>query len=192
MIGVVLGTCWNEQIRLPPDVIALDRRHLYDGYSVEHCILPMGVAANFGCDTVILTNACGGVNDRLDVGEVVCISDHLNLTGVCPPVGFLTLDKVWTTVHGLRSGVFAQVRGPVFETPAEARMLRTMGADMVGMSTVLEAIAAHHHGLKVIGLSLITDVAGSSAGHDDVLKVGRTVNLSEVLEGVLDDLKVAS
>lgn len=192
MIGVVLGTCWKDQIVLPSQVVQLERFHLYDGFTVDEVVTPMRAAAEMGCDTIILTNACGAVNPDLEIGEVVSISDHLNLTGTCPKVGFQTLADVWTPLPALRSGVFAQVRGPAFETPAEARMLRSMGADMVGMSTVLEAIAARYFAMRVIGLALVTDYAGSADGHDQVLAVGQSSQLTASLEWVLSELTVGA
>jgi purine-nucleoside phosphorylase len=144
----------------------------------------------------VLTNAAGGVNPQFRVGEPVLISDHLNLTGRSPLTGppppppydgrFVDLTAAYSP--GLRAaarsvdpslpeGVYAAFPGPQFETPAEVRMARTMGADLVGMSTVLETIAARHMGAEVLGCSLVTNVAaGLGAGpvnHDEVLAVGR-------------------
>ena len=152
----------------------------------------MRTAAELGCETVLLTNASGAVNLDLEIGEIVAISDHLNLTGTCPKVGFQPLPDVYSPIPGLRSGVFAQVTGPAFETPAEARMLRALGADMVGMSTAIEAIAARFYGLQVYAMSLITDYAGGHDGHEQVLAVGQTAPLQQAVESVLSELTVGA
>jgi purine-nucleoside phosphorylase len=138
---------------------------------------------------VLLTNAAGGLRDGMSVGQPVLISDHLNLTATSPLVGgqFVDLTDLYSTRlrdvareidPSLTEGVYAGLPGPHFETPAEIRMLRTMGADLVGMSTVLEAIAARALGVEVFGLSLVTNLAAGLTGapldHEEVLAAGLT------------------
>jgi purine-nucleoside phosphorylase len=147
-----------------------------------------------GAPTFLLTNAAGGIGDDLSPGDLMVITDHLNLTGCSPLVGphepafgprFPDQTNVWTPRlrallgacgSGLRSGVYAGLLGPSYETPAEIRMLRTLGADAVGMSTVHEAIALHAMGAEVVGLSLVSNLAaGISAtplAHDEVVAAG--------------------
>jgi purine-nucleoside phosphorylase len=145
-------------------------------------------AAAAGCRTVVLTNAAGCLRDGVSVGQPVLISDHLNLTATSPLVGAQFVDLTDLYSPRLRAlareidptlveGVYAGLPGPHFETPAEIRMLRTMGADLVGMSTVLEAIAARAAGVEVFGLSLVTNLAAGVTGeplnHEEVLEAGR-------------------
>jgi purine-nucleoside phosphorylase len=156
----------------------LGRLHLYEGYSAIEVAHLVRTAVATGCRTVVITNASGAIDPELTPGDVVLISDHLNLTGVSPLTGiptsegrpspFVDLVAAWSPrlralAHRadghLAEGVYAQVPGPHFETPAEIRMLRAMGADLVGMSSVLEAIAARQLGAEVLGLSLVTNMA---------------------------------
>jgi purine-nucleoside phosphorylase len=145
-------------------------------------------AAAAGVHTVILTNAAGALSEQYRVGYPVLISDHLNLTGRSPLVGAQFVDMVDAYSPRLRAlaraiepalpeGVYAGMPGPQYETPAEIRMLRTLGADLVGMSTVHETIAAREAGLEVLGLSLVTNMAAGITGqpisHDEVLEAGR-------------------
>lgn len=187
MIGVVLGTGWKH-VQLPLGVKGIGRPHLYEGFSAAESVLHIRAAIAGGCDTILLTNACGAVNLDLELGEILTISDHINLTGESLPLGFLPLPNIYTTVGDFRHGVYAQVRGPLFETPAEARYLRTIGADVVGMSTALEAVQAYHDGCRVVGLSLITDYAGGASRHEDVLKVAEAAPLQAVIDKVLEEL----
>jgi purine-nucleoside phosphorylase len=165
----------------------LGRTHLYEGRGVEPVVHGVRVAAAAGCRVVILTNACGGLRSRLSVGDAVLISDHLNLTWRTPLVGprFVDLSDVYAArlralVHeidpSIPEGVYAQFPGPQYETPAEVRMAGILGADLVGMSTVLEAIAAHAEGCEVLGISLVTNLAaglGDPLDHEEVLAVGK-------------------
>ncbi|MGH3433585.1 MAG: purine-nucleoside phosphorylase, partial [Thermocrispum sp.] len=145
-------------------------------------------AAAAGARAVLLTNAAGGLRDGFGVGQPVLISDHLNLTGLSPLVGanFVDLTDLYSPRlravaqeidPTLAEGVYAGMVGPHFETPAEIRMLRTLGADLVGMSTVLEAIQARALGLEVFGLSLVSNLAAGLSGqplnHQEVLDAGR-------------------
>lgn len=156
----------------------LGRLHLYEGYSAIEVAHLVRTAVATGCRTVVITNASGALDPECSPGDVVLISDHLNLTGVSPLTGlptgegrpspFVDLVAAWSPrlralAHqadsDLGEGVYAQVPGPHFETPAEIRMLRAMGADLVGMSSVLEAIAARQLGAEILGLSLVTNMA---------------------------------
>ena len=164
----------------------LGRTHLYEGRGVEAVAHGVRVAAAAGCKVVILTNACGGLRPGLAVGDPVLIRDHLNLTWRTPLVGptFLDLSDLYSSrlrrlVHSvdpsIAEGVYAMFPGPQYETPAEVRMAGILGADLVGMSTVLEAIAAHAAGCEVLGLSLVTNLAaglGDPLDHEEVLAVG--------------------
>ena len=175
-------------------LVFLGRVHLYEGLSPATVVHGVRTAVAAGCRTVVLTNAAGGIRTGLSVGEPVLISDHLNLTGRSPLAGpppsigqrFTDLTDLYSPRlrelakqidPTLPEGVYAGLTGPHFETPAEIRMLRTMGADLVGMSTVLEAIAARAAGLEVFGLSLVTNLAAGVTGeplnHQEVLEAGR-------------------
>ena len=164
----------------------LGRTHLYEGRGVEPVVHGVRVAAAAGCRVVVLTNACGGLRPGLAVGDPVLISDHLNLTGRTPLLGprFVDLTDVYAARlralvrevdPSIAEGVYAQFPGPQYETPAEVRMAGILGADLVGMSTVLEAIAAHAEGCEVLGISLVTNLAaglGDPLDHEEVLAVG--------------------
>jgi purine-nucleoside phosphorylase len=165
----------------------LGRTHLYEGRGVEPVAHGVRVAAAAGCRVVVLTNACGGLRPDLSVGDPVLLRDHLNLTGRTPLVGarFVDLSDVYAARlralvreidPSIPEGVYAQFPGPQYETPAEVRMAGVLGADLVGMSTVLEAIAAHAEGCEVLGISLVTNLAaglGDPLDHEEVLAVGR-------------------
>jgi purine-nucleoside phosphorylase len=168
-------------------LVLLGRTHKYEGHGVDSVVHGVRTAAAAGCRVVLLTNAAGGLRDGMSVGQPVLISDHLNLTATSPLVGpqFVDLTDLYSTRlrdlareidPSLEEGVYAGLPGPHFETPAEIRMLRTMGADLVGMSTVLEAIAARAAGIEVFGLSLVTNLAAGITGeplnHEEVLAAG--------------------
>lgn len=169
-------------------LVFLGRTHLYEGRGVEPVVHGVRVAAAAGCGTIVLTNAAGGLRNGLSVGQPVLISDHLNLTGRSPLVGATFVDLTDLYSPRLRAlakqidptleeGVYAALPGPHYETPAEIRMLSTLGADLVGMSTALEAIAARAAGTEVFGLSLVTNLAAGLAGkplsHEEVIEAGR-------------------
>jgi purine-nucleoside phosphorylase len=169
-------------------LLFLGRTHLYEGRGVEPVVHGVRTAAAAGVRTVVLTNAAGGLSPDHRVGQAVLISDHLNLTARSPLVGATFVDLTDLYAERLRSlareldptlteGVYAALPGPHFETPAEIRMLRTLGADLVGMSTALEAIAARAAGLEVMGLSLVTNAAAGITGekldHEEVLAAGK-------------------
>jgi purine-nucleoside phosphorylase len=165
----------------------LGRTHLYEGRGVEPVVHGVRVSAAAGCRAVILTNACGGLRPGMSVGDPVLISDHLNLTSRTPLIGPRFVDLTAAYSPRLRAlvqqidpsiteGVYAMFPGPQYETPAEVRMAGVLGADLVGMSTVLEAIAARAEGLEVLGLSLVTNLAaglGDPLDHEEVLAAGR-------------------
>ncbi|SHK59265.1 purine-nucleoside phosphorylase [Pseudonocardia thermophila] len=168
-------------------LVLLGRTHLYEGHGVEPVVHGVRTAAAAGCRTVVLTNAAGGLREGMAVGDPVLICDHLNLTSRSPLVGprFTDLTDLYSPAlrraareidPSLTEGVYAGLPGPHFETPAEIRMLRGLGADLVGMSTVLEAIAARAEGLEVLGLSLVTNLAAGMTGeplnHEEVLAAG--------------------
>jgi purine-nucleoside phosphorylase len=168
-------------------LVFLGRTHLYEGRGVEPVVHGVRVAAAAGCQTVILTNAAGGLRDGLSVGQPVLVADHLNLTGRSPLVGarFVDLTDLYSARlraiarqidPSLVEGVYAALPGPHYETPAEIRMLRTLGADLVGMSTALEAIAARAEGLEVLAVSLVTNLAAGLSSepldHAEVLAAG--------------------
>lgn len=165
----------------------LGRTHFYEGRGVDAVVHGVRVAAAAGCRTIMLTNACGGLRPGMAVGDPVLISDHLNLTWRTPLVGPRFVDLSETYSRRLRAlvqeidpsiaeGVYAQFPGPQYETPAEVRMAGVLGADLVGMSTVLEAIAARAEGCEVLGLSLVTNLAaglGDPLDHEEVLAAGK-------------------
>lgn len=169
-------------------LIFLGRTHYYESRDVAAVAHPVRTAAAAGVSTVILTNGCGGIRESFEPGTPVLISDHLNLTAASPLVGADFVDLIDLYSPRLRAlareidptleeGVYAQITGPHYETPAEIRMLRMLGADLVGMSTSLEAIAARAAGLEVCGISLVTNkaagITGDSLNHAEVLESGR-------------------
>jgi len=169
-------------------LLFLGRTHLYEGRGIEPVVHGVRTAAAAGVRTVVLTNAAGGLAPDHRIGQPVVISDHLNLTARSPLVGATFVDLTDLYSRRLRElareldptlveGVYAALPGPHYETPAEIRMLRTMGADLVGMSTALEAIAARAAGLEVFGLSMVTNAAagitGEKLNHEEVLAAGK-------------------
>lgn len=156
------------------------RVHYYEGHSMDDVVRPVRVMAGLGVKTVVLTNAAGAVRRSLRPGDLMAVTDHLNLMGANPLRGgphFIDLSGVYDTrgLKGLPRGVYAAMAGPSYETPAEIRMLRRLGADAVGMSTVPEAIAARQAGMRVMGISLITNAAAGTTrapvSHAEVLEV---------------------
>ncbi len=182
----------------------LGRTHLYEGRGVEAVAHGVRVAAAAGCRTVVLTNACGGLRAGLSVGDPVLISDHLNMTFRSPLVGarFVDLTDLYSARlralvreidPSIAEGVYAAMPGPQYETPAEIRMLGTLGADLVGMSTVLEAIAAHAEGCEVLGISLVSNLAaglGEPLNHEEVLEAGQAAatRMGQLLGKVIERL----
>lgn len=164
------------------------RTHLYEGKGVRRVVHGVRTAAAAGCSTVVLTNGCGGLNPNWTPGTPVLINDHINLTTVSPLEGatFVDLTDLYSqrlrdVAHqvdpSLDEGVYVQFRGPHYETPAEVKMAGVLGGSLVGMSTTIEAIAARHAGMEVLGISLVTNLAaGISAdklSHEEVLEAGR-------------------
>jgi len=169
-------------------LVFVGRIHAYEGHELHQVVHPVRTACATGAHTVVLTNAAGGLRDDFVVGQPVLISDHLNLTARSPLVGASFVDLVDAYSPRLRAiaheidpslaeGVYAGLPGPHYETPAEIRMLRTLGADLVGMSTVHETIAAREADAQVLAVSLVTNLAAGMTGqplsHDDVLEAGR-------------------
>ena len=169
-------------------LVFVGRIHAYEGHELRHVVHPVRAACAAGVSTVVLTNAAGGLRADYAAGQPVLISDHLNLTARSPLVGAQFVDLVDAYSPRLRviareidpsltEGVYAGLPGPHYETPAEIRMLRTMGADLVGMSTVHETIAARAAGADVLAVSLVTNLAAGMTGeplsHEEVLETGR-------------------
>jgi purine-nucleoside phosphorylase len=169
-------------------LVFLGRTHLYEGKGMEPVVHGVRTAVKAGCKVVILTNACGGINTAFRVGQPVLIRDHISLTAQSPLVGatFVYLTDLYSkrirsvmkeADATLQEGVYVHWRGPTYETPAEIHMMRTLGADLVGMSTVPEAIAAHALGAEVLGISLVTNAAagvtGEKLNHEEVIAAGK-------------------
>lgn len=183
-----------------PVAILSGRPHFYEGYSMQEVVYPVRLLYTLGCDTLIVTNAAGGLVPAWQVGDIMCITNHIFLPGLAgwhplrgpnddalgprfPPLKYpyaaelITVACTAAAQHGytLREGVYVMVAGPHFETAAELRMLQTIGADAVGMSTVPEVVAANHAGMRVLGFSIITNLAlpdSKPDTHDDVLAAG--------------------
>ena len=187
-----------------PVAVMQGRVHLYEGYSAQQVAFPMRVFGRMGIRAVILTNAAGGINLRYQQGALVLVSDHINLQGTNPLVGpnedrfgvrfpdmthayersyrVLAREEAGKLGMMLHEGVYAALLGPSYETPAEISYLRTIGADLVGMSTALEVIAARHMGIKVLAISCVTNMAAGildqPLSHEDVMETGERVRSS--------------
>lgn len=184
-----------------PVVVQQGRFHFYEGYKLDEVTFPVRVLGLLGIKVLILTNAAGGLNNSFTQGALMLISDHLNLMGTNPLLGpneprfgtrFPDMSEVYdrefqeatmAEAHAmkieLKRGIYAALTGPSYETPAEIRMLRALGADAVGMSTVPEAIVARHMGIKVVGISCITNMAAGvldrPIDHAEVMETGEQV-----------------
>jgi len=178
-----------------PVIVAQGRSHLYEGLTAAQATAQVRVLHDLGVRTILLTNAAGAVNTSFAVGELMLISDHLNLTGTTPLLGgpnFKDMTAVYSSRwrsalrdiakqegFPLHEGVYAGLLGPQYETPAEIRMLRTLGADAVGMSTVLEAIQARALDMEVVGVSTLTNwaagITSQALSHEEVMLTGRGV-----------------
>jgi purine-nucleoside phosphorylase len=180
------------------------RVHGYQGFEARDVTRNVAIATEHGAKTLLLTNAAGAINPEFKAGDLMVIADHLNLSGMNPLVGsglanpFINMTDAYSPelrklAHGvdgnLREGVYAGLMGPTYETPAEARYLRMIGADAVGMSTVLETIAARAKGLDVFGVSLITNtVAAPDTSHAEVTDVAKTAapRLAKLLDALIE------
>jgi purine-nucleoside phosphorylase len=199
---LVLGTIAGVNV-----AVMQGRVHAYEGYPMSEVVFPTRVLGLLGCTGLIVTNAAGGINKSYGQGGLVCISDHINLTGTNSALGpnepqfacnpkagqrFFDMSTAYSpalrklaaaeaAAQGitLPEGVYLAVLGPSYETPAEIRAFRTLGADLVGMSTVHEVIVARHMGLEVLGLSLVTNMAAGVLdeviNHEEVMEIGRRV-----------------
>jgi purine-nucleoside phosphorylase len=197
-------------------IVLAGRAHLYEGYTPQQVIFGIRELGRRGIRSIVLTNAAGAVNTNYRPGDLVLISDHINLLGVNPLTGpndeslgprFPDMSDAYASEYRaiarttgeqlgftLAEGVYAAVSGPSYETPAEIRYLRAIGADLVGMSTAPETIAANHMGMKVLGISCITNMAAGvlpqKLDHSDVLEIGERVRdkLAKLLTRVLPRL----
>lgn len=196
-----------------PLAVLAGRAHFYEGHPMSTVVFPTRVAARLGVQTIILTNAAGGINTSFAEGALMVIDDHLNLMGTNPLIGlnderfgprFPDMTEIYSVRlrtladHvaaqaglALAHGVYVGLHGPSYETPAEIRYLRAIGADAVGMSTVPEAIVARHMGLEVLGISCITNMAAGVLDrplvHADVVETARRVrgDFTALLEGII-------
>ncbi len=205
----------------PPVAVMQGRVHLYEGYTANEAAFPTRVLGRMGIRALILTNAAGGINAEYDQGTLVILRDHINLQGQNPLVGAnderfgprfpdmsytyakryreIAIEEARKLSIPLREGVYAALLGPSYETPAEIRYLRAIGADLVGMSTVPEVIAARHMGIEVLAISCVTNMAAGILDqlldHEEVLATGRRVGsqfialLRAVLPRISDELQ---
>jgi purine-nucleoside phosphorylase len=186
-------------------LVFLGRTHLYEGKGMEPVVHGVRTAVKAGCKVILLTNACGGINTSYKVGQPVLIRDHISLTAATPLVGATFVDltdlyskRLRAIVKGadssLEEGVYVHWRGPTYETPAEILMMRGMGADLVGMSTVPEAIAAHALGAEVLAISLVTNAAagvtGEKLNHEEVIAAGKAAasRMGALIKSVIPNL----
>jgi len=204
-----------------PVVVMQGRVHYYEGYSPQQVTFPMRVLGRLGIENVILTNAAGGINSNYQIGQLVLLADHINMLGFNPLIGpnearfgdgkktglrFFDMTEAYSVElralaqraaksegFALHEGVYLATSGPSFETPAEIRAFRALGADLVGMSTVPETIVARHMGIRVLGISCVTNLAaGISAtqlSHQEVFETGSRVQ--HQLAGLLTRLAPA-
>ncbi len=209
--NLIVGTLGSTRIA------ALQGRfHYYEGHDLEAVTFPARVMKAFGVKTLILTAATGGIHPDYRPGDLVCLTDHLNLLGSNPLRGpnddrlglrFPDMSRVYSLDlrklaieeasrlgMTLREGVYACLPGPSYETPAEIRMLRTLGADVVGMSTVPEAIVARHSGLNVLAFALVTNAAagitGATITHEEVIESGREASerLGDLIASIISKI----
>jgi purine-nucleoside phosphorylase len=184
-----------------PVAVMQGRVHAYEGYSMGEVTFPLRVLGTLGIEKLVVTNAAGGINTKYGQGALVGISDHINLTGTnaalgpnearwgerffdmtgaySPRLRKLAVETAKAQGFELQEGVYLAVLGPSYETPAEIRAFRTLGADLVGMSTVHEVIAARHMKIEVLGISLVTNMAAGvveeTINHEEVMEMGRRV-----------------
>lgn len=199
---LVVGTLGANGSRAVDVAVMSGRFHLYEGYTAQQVTSGIRLFHELGVSRVVLTNAAGGINPDYAKGALVLISDHINLQGANPLMGindsalgprFPDMTDAYSSelrqvAHNtaqelgieIQEGVYVAVLGPSYETPAEIRFLKTIGADLVGMSTVAEAIAANHMGMQVLGISCVTNLAAGLSGeklsHAEVLEIGQRVS----------------
>jgi purine-nucleoside phosphorylase len=197
-------------------IVAMKGRfHFYEGYPMEDIALPVRVMKLLGIRYLVISNAAGGVHPAFKVGDIMLINDHINLMGTNPLIGknidslgprfpdmsavydpelLVSAEKVASSLGiPVQKGVYAAVTGPTYETPAEYRFIRTIGADAVGMSTIPEAIVAHHMGIKILAMSVITDLGIDGhiqeITHEEVIRAAAAAepSLTSIITGVLRD-----
>ena len=200
------------------DIMAMQGRfHFYEGYDMQKVTFPVRVMKELGVETVVVTNAAGGVNTSFEPGDLMLISDHINFMGTNPLIGpndsemgvrFPDMSTSYTVELRemakqvaadlnikVQEGVYVGMTGPVYETPAEIRMLRTLGGDAVGMSTVPEVIVARHAGMKVLGISCISNMAAGILDqplhHDEVIETTERVkaNFLALVKAIVKQMK---
>jgi len=186
-------------------LVFLGRTHFYEGLGMEPVVHAVRTAVKAGCRAIVLTNACGGINTDYKVGQPVIIKDHISLTAASPLIGadFVDLTDLYSKRlreivkaedSTLAEGVYVHWRGPAYETPAEIKMMRTLGADLVGMSTVPEAIAAHALGAEILAISLVTNAAAGvtneKLNHAEVIAAGKAAadQMGKLLARILPKL----
>lgn len=199
------GTIRSVSVGATKALVFLGRTHLYEGRGVATVVHGVRTAVAAGARVVVLTNGCGGLRADHSPGQPVLISDHINLTATSPIVGtrFVDLTDLYSprlralcreVDPSLHEGVYVQMPGPHYETPAEIAMVRTIGGDLVGMSTTLEAIAVREAGAEVLGISLVTNLAAGMTGqplnHEEVLEAGNAAasRMGSLLAEVLGKL----
>jgi purine-nucleoside phosphorylase len=208
--NLVIGTLCKKKV-----VTMQGRFHFYEGYSLQEVTFPVKVMKQLGITTLIVTNACGGMNKNFKPGDLMIIMDHLNMTGSNPLIGLnleelgprfpdmsraysielreLTKKKAKELSLNIQEGVYAAISGPSYLTPAELIMIRNLGADAIGMSTVPEVIVANHMGLNVLGISCITDMAIGEEleplTHEQVVEVANKTKptFKALLKGIIED-----
>ncbi len=195
-------------------VVQAGRFHFYEGYSMDDVILPVFLLRKMGIEILIITNASGGINEAFRAGEFILIKDHINLMGTNPLIGvnfpeygprFPDMTEAYSkrlrenvksaVGNELKEGVYAGLTGPSYETPAEIRMLKAIGADMVGMSTVPEVIAANYLGIEVLGISCVTNMAAGilekPLSHEEVIETTKRVEkeFAKLIERITEVVK---
>ncbi len=208
---LVIGKFQGKEI-----IIMQGRIHYYEGYSIQEVVFPIKVMRKLGIEKLIITNAAGGLNDKFEIGDLMFIKDHINFMNTNPLIGkndnelgtrfpdmseiynkdFLDYAKKCAQKINIKTteGVYAANSGPSYETPAEVKMLKLVGADAIGMSTVPEAIVANYCGMKVLGISCITNYAAgiknNKLSHNEVMEAGFAVkeNFSNLIKEILKNL----
>jgi purine-nucleoside phosphorylase len=209
--NLIFGTINNTSV-----VAMQGRFHYYEGYSMQELVFPIRVMKMLGIELLILSNASGGVNPEFEIGEIMIITDHINLMADNPLIGknFDELGPRFPDMNcsynkdiinkalkiakenaiRVKTGVYAAVSGPCFETPAEYKYIRIIGADTVGMSTIPEVIAAHHMGLPVFAVSIITDLGVEGkiveVSHEEVIEVANRAEpkMTAIIKGMIREL----